>query len=378
MPIAVLTIQITLTQRVMRFWHRAIKSAVWLLAFWGTPVQAQDRVHIWLKAFLPATHSGNPGYITSVPGNRSVLPDPLPGSSACFATDHRGFSPDPGASARGTVEFDMVVASNNVTIAPSGPAAIMRIGPTHKVDCNTGSDLEPPRTASVEHMNMGAPAFADGVAQVVIDGRIGNPFVPVGSAFHIPDINWGGTFTFDVRNRHLRFQGSTGIFPAFEAYAQLNGGPVQTLFRHDPDPGTTAINGLIEGGTGFRQRAIDVTVQFPDDPLAKFIGSWKGTYSFKVVTRTGRPPQTMSYPFTVAVTRSGSGLSCAATLSGKDESCSGFTATGTQVSFKNSSSCDALIGQLAGDAQSMSGGASGGSAGYVRRFCSTVKWSLRR
>jgi hypothetical protein len=212
------------------------------------------RVHIWIKGFIPNIHSGNPGYVTPIPGtNKFVIQEPM--GSACAMSDNRGFSNDPNAFARLTTEFILNIENGSVNLLPAGPRPTVSTGVSYRVNCATGENLEAPRTASTDNMSIGNPAFADGVAQVAIDCRASYPFIPLA-----PDVNFSGHFTYDLTSRNLRFQGSAGMFPSFEAYAQLNGGQIKALFQFAPGKGTTIIS-LIELGTGLQQRKIDVTVK---------------------------------------------------------------------------------------------------------------------
>jgi hypothetical protein len=89
----------------------------------------------------------------------------------------------------------------------------------------------------------------------VVDGRAAYPFITAA-----PDVNYGGHFTYNVATKKIRFQGSIGVFPSFEAYAQLGNGPVKTIFQANPGAGTTIMS-LIELGTGLQQRPVENTVQ---------------------------------------------------------------------------------------------------------------------
>lgn len=261
-------------------------------------VSAQDRIHIWVKAFIPNSHPGNPGYVKPVPAQPGKWIISAPVGSDCYMTDNRTFSGDPNASARMTTEFTFTVGNGSATAGPAGPKPIFATGPTHDVNCATGADLLPPRTAATDDMHMGHAAFADGIGQVVIDCRAGNPFfvflpdTPI-SFPYAPDIRYGGTFTYDTTKETLRFQGSTGVFPAFEAYAQLNDGPVQTLFRLDPGPGTTVIS-LTAAGTGLNQQPVDVTITLGTPK--SITGNWKGTTTLAACNYTCSLPVTGSFP----------------------------------------------------------------------------------
>jgi len=232
---------------------------------------AQARLHVYLRAFIPLNHSGNPGYVRAVlskPG-MFVIPSPIPGDTSCFLTDNRLFTEDVDASSRATTEFVLVVANGAASIEKAGGREIHRTSPSHRVDCQTGADLVPPKTASVSNMHIGAPAVADGIAQVVVDGRASNPLVTPS-----PDIQYGGTLTFDTSRNTLRFRGSVAVFPAYEAFAQLNGGKVVKLFQSPPAANTTARD-LIDFGTGIKLQPVDQTVRLEE--AFRWDGTWSGS-----------------------------------------------------------------------------------------------------
>jgi hypothetical protein len=241
-----------------------------MLTLWSSGlVVGQTRLHIYIRAFIPNQHPGNPGYVRSVPGQAGlfVIPSPLPGDTSCFLTDNRMFSNNVNESSRALTEFVLVISDNTVTIEKAEGREIQRTGPTHRVDCQTGSDLVPSQTASTSNMHIGAPAIANGIVQVAVDGRANNPLV-----IPSPDIKYSGTFTFDLQKNTLRFQGSTGIFPAYESYAQMNGGPIVTLFQNLPAKNSTAVD-LIDFGTGIKLQSVDNTVTLQDN----LTGKWEST-----------------------------------------------------------------------------------------------------
>lgn len=241
----------------------------------------QTKIHIYIRAFIPREHTGNPGYVRPVPAEPGlfVIPEPtfiLPtippkcistGGADCFLTDNRLFSDDVSASSRAGTEFVLVISGNNVTVEKADGRDIQRTGPTHKVICQTAADIVPPKSASTSSMHIGTPASAGGIVQIVVDGRANNPLVTPS-----PDIKYSGTFTFDTRTNTLRFQGSTGVFPAYEAYAQLNGGPIVPVFQNTPGPSTTVCD-LIDLGTGLQLRSVDTTVTLRDN----LSGRWETT-----------------------------------------------------------------------------------------------------
>jgi len=212
------------------------------------------RVHIWIKSFIPNSHPTNRDYINKIAGkDLYVIEEPI--GSDCAMTDNRLFETDVNASARMTAEFVFEVNEDGAVISPAVPRPIFSTGASRRVNCSTGENVETPKFAKTDNMNMGKPAFADGKAQVVIDCRASYPYFSIA-----PDVNFGGTFTYDLATKKLKFQGSVGVFPSFEAYAQLDSGPIATIFRLEPGNKTT-IKSLIEFGTGLRQRNINMEVK---------------------------------------------------------------------------------------------------------------------
>ena len=60
--------------------------------------------------------------------------------------------------------------------------------------------------------------------------------------------------TYDTATKTLAFSATVGLYPAYEAYAQLNNGPTVTLFRESPTAGTAW--GLYEFGTGLGSKQL--------------------------------------------------------------------------------------------------------------------------
>jgi hypothetical protein len=171
------------------------------------------------------------------------------------------------ASSRAATELVLTISASTVTVEKADGREIHRTGTTHKVNCQTGADLVPPQNASISNMHIGTPAIADGIVQISVDGRANNPLITPS-----PDIKYSGSITYNTRTNKLRFQGSTGVFPAYEAYAQLNGGPIAKLFQSSPGPNTTVCN-LIDFGSGLQLQSIDNTVTLEDN----LAGRWEST-----------------------------------------------------------------------------------------------------
>ena len=288
-------------------------------AVYSQPSNASPvRVHVFIRAFIPNNHPGNPGYVRGIPSHPGlfVIPSPavrmvhgvpLPFSDGtCFMTDNRGFSNDIGASSRLVTEFILVIAGNTATVEKANNRDLERTGPSHKVDCNTGVDVVPSKSASTADMHSGTPAVADGLVEIVVDGRANNPLSPLLIAGRpiSPDIQYGGSFTFNTNDNTLRFKGSVAIFPAYEAYAQMEGGLLTTVFQSPPTPGSTAVN-LIDFGTGFglgkiKLQPIDVSVKLAVTqrkdcsdyyPLPDDYPNWKNCNQVGSPSQCGGPDQ---------------------------------------------------------------------------------------
>lgn len=211
---------------------------------------AANELRIWVKAFIPKEHPTNPSYVQPRPGHQGefMIPDPTD-SSVCFATDHRLFSSDPAASARLTSSITVNFSDGNLTEVPSH-----EIGPTHVYWCADGTAKHPAKAADKDQMFWGTPAQAEGSVQVTLEGQANNPHV-----FASPNIYYAGNFLFDTNNKTLDFQMTIGSFPAFEAYAQLDGGDVVQLFTRNPADGASVWSLISFGGLNTRNVAGSVS-----------------------------------------------------------------------------------------------------------------------
>jgi hypothetical protein len=99
-----------------------------------SPVQANavERIHVWVKAFIPNVIPSDPGYVTAVPGRPGefmiwgpplifdpaliLFDDPTLLWQTCYLTDNRSFSPDVSARARLTTEFVLVVDGSTARV----------------------------------------------------------------------------------------------------------------------------------------------------------------------------------------------------------------------------------------------------------------------
>jgi hypothetical protein len=78
-----------------------------------------------------------------------------------------------------------------------------------------------------------------------VDVAAVNPFAPAGAG---PSVDYSLDTIYDTSTKKLTVTFSRGKFPSFEGYAQLNNGPIATLFREDPT--TSSAWGLYDFGLG--------------------------------------------------------------------------------------------------------------------------------
>lgn len=219
--------------------------------------EAKDRVvRVWMRAFIPNQHASLPDFIKKTSKGTFVIDAPIMPSSVlkalgkaglfmpnpklidlyaedfkqtCFETDNRGFASDPDASSRVSVELVLNASAKDMTIADKK----LQIGPSRNVDCKTGKLLRDPKTASLSGINVG---------DVKKDGWYRTLFVRVATAnpyYGLPDIDFSYSLRFDPLHQIITIKGSTGAFPAYEAYWNVNDGPVKTLLERTPQDKAT-------------------------------------------------------------------------------------------------------------------------------------------
>ncbi|MHC4050134.1 DUF3238 domain-containing protein [Bradyrhizobium sp. 25ACV] len=200
----------------------------WILAalcFFPSAANAAT-ISLWVKAFIP---SSGPSAIVNVPGHSGQTM--LNGLGVgCFHTDGRGFSSSQAASARMT-------SSINFTLTGSGISAVTQshaTGVTQKVDCasgNTGGLCRgQAQNLGMQFKNIQFDA-AQKIASMTLEGAASNPCFQWGLANPAPNIHYKLLLSFNAINKTWGVTAMTGQFPSFEAYMQVDGGPVKTLFQ---------------------------------------------------------------------------------------------------------------------------------------------------
>lgn len=229
-------------------------------------VRAEYRIHFWMKAFIPNHHPGLPDYIKKTENGNWVIAAPsIPGSEiiglgklegTCFVTDNRGFDKSPTASARVTIELIFVVnrKTRQVSIERAEGRDKIRIGSSHNVDCKTGKELQPPRTADISN----DVKTQDAVKIIGITASVPNPYYEIGGSMArfappLKSIKFDVIFEYDLFGGKVELKGDAGSFPSFEAYYKLNDGGVTSIIEWVPYKDSTAA-ALADLGLGINMR----------------------------------------------------------------------------------------------------------------------------
>jgi hypothetical protein len=242
-----------------------------VLVAWGSSVAGteaqphdnpQERLHIWVKAFIPSSLAGDSEYVKPVPNRPGcfMIPDPV-SPNISYLTDNRGFSSNPTASARLTTEFVLVIDESSARIEKANGREYHRCDPSERLNALTGATIaKATATPSVpgtgEFFSIGGPHVAGSKTQVIFQCSAKNPVLE-GKVFALvaPNIDYSLDLTYDRSTKHLTYRGSIGRFPSFEAYVSRGNGPTKTLFRESPPPGADA-RALYDLGTGVGDRAV--------------------------------------------------------------------------------------------------------------------------
>lgn len=179
------------------------------------------RISAWLKVFIPDDIPGTVDGHGAAAGHK-LLVGPCSWFNDCFHTDNRGFSPDVSASCRMHSEFQLDLTSHELR-------QTHYCGETIEYDCEDG-DIECRATADTSNMGFSNLRWQDG-STIMVDlaGAATNPCM-LGS----PKLGYTGTFAVDLAARTVAFSGRVNRFPAYEAYATVNGGVTGTVFTYRP------------------------------------------------------------------------------------------------------------------------------------------------
>jgi len=205
----------------------------------------EHRVHFWIRSFIASPAKDAESDYKRLNDGKWAIPAPLPTvadkvgwPNGCFMTDDRKFSASNAldVSARVTFEADFVIKGRNLTLQSHDGREKVRIGQTRNVDCATGQDLQPPKRAAADSVDIGTvKTSTDGWTKVVnVDASVGDPFYTVLGVAVAPKVDFEIVFTFNPISRDFQIKGTSGIFPSVEAYYALDGGMTQTIVTWAP------------------------------------------------------------------------------------------------------------------------------------------------
>lgn len=190
----------------------------------ANPWPRAQTIKAWLKAFIPGDLPGSIDGVGQARGSR-LLVGPCAWFNNCFHTDNRAFSDDIHASCRMHSEFELDLVNDELR-------EVHYCGETVEYDCEAG-DIECRATATSAGMSFSNLRWEDSET-IAIDlaGAANNPCLR-----DSPEIGYTGSFTIDLAARTIAFDGQVNGFPAFEAYAIVNGSATQPLFTYGPRGG---------------------------------------------------------------------------------------------------------------------------------------------
>ena len=201
----------------------------------GNRTAARDvqSIRIWVNAFIPRTlESPNiygRTYRNGPDGATFVLgPDPL--RRAGYLTDQREFSSDPGAHSRFHAEA-------RIELTPDGVPRLARqdswCSATVAFDTISGKVLCK-KSAGNDELRFEASTESETTLVLALRASAANPCVDVLGFDPSPHIKADLSVNVNTQSRRLQISGRVTQFPAFEAYASVNGGPAQAVFRKTP------------------------------------------------------------------------------------------------------------------------------------------------
>ncbi len=213
-------------------------------------------VSFWINAFIPVNI---PNLSTEVPegdyAGKTMIPGPVPHISDCFLTDNRSFSDKTNASSR--MHSACTIDTETLDFIPSH-----RCDSTHELDCEDG-EVECTKSGDTTRMTWRVSQKAHPKLVLELRGASNNPCFTAS-----PDIDYEGKLWFDADELSIFFSGKVDVFPAFEAYAQLDNGPIHRVFSIGPQRGATPWN-LPGGATREVYGLVDLT---PVRPAPKVTG----------------------------------------------------------------------------------------------------------
>ncbi|CAG8631686.1 15732_t:CDS:10 [Dentiscutata erythropus] len=186
-------------------------------------------VKFWIKAFIPLKVDG---VTKEYPKDKSKsMIEGIPIFGDCFLTDQRSFSNDINAKARMHSEVIVTFSGSGYKLQQ-----MHKCDETTEVDCEDG-DVEGKKTQNNKDMSFSLKSGSYERVELRFSAARNNPLV-TGS----PDIDLKGTLVIDRKKKIFSFKGKVDDFPAFEAYARVNNGPIRVISQLGPKPGAGPIS----------------------------------------------------------------------------------------------------------------------------------------
>jgi len=198
------------------------KSCVLAALLLAGSAHAADDVHLWVRGFIPDSLSADTADGTA----RGVV---KASDGGCFSTDQRGWSDEDDASSRLSSDFHLVIPDSGVPVVRPSQQRVHSAGTIHQVDCQSAQELAASPTQLLASV-VGTPSQTDAKTQIHILAAVADPQRPWSSS----TISYDVTFTYDRTTKTLDYVATTGLFPAYEAYASLNEGAAVTVLRSGP------------------------------------------------------------------------------------------------------------------------------------------------
>jgi len=222
---------------------------------------ADEKVDVFIRAFIPKVHSSTRVIVPKQPHTDNpvhnnagdTMVDP-PASSivGCFPTDQRSFSGDITASSR--------LQSNATVTLKSGAFYLEQNHPvfeSNAIDCGSAEIINK-ATTSNQDQHFTFVKTGEKAIDLTISASGKNP-----NFVQAPTIDINGTFKIDLSARTIGFIGKVDQYPAYEAYARLNGGGWIAIFNISPEYGKTALDLIFTKDVNTGQKSLLGTASLP-------------------------------------------------------------------------------------------------------------------
>lgn len=236
--------------------HRIVIAPIWrlgvtvsLMLACGTGGAAAQDIDVWIAAFIPAQHPGNPGYVRAVPGASGTY-IPHPALPFCYETDNRDADASWNDRSRMRSMIRLRIQGTNVTVVSQQHLT----GLTVERNCGGGPPTCQER-ARPDRMSFGPATTQGGETRIPFKAAANNPCARLTEL--VGDIDYEGTIRINPQTRSIAIEGRVDDFPAFEAYMRVGGAAPRRVFFIAPKQGSTATDVI-----GYPERAVSGRVQW--------------------------------------------------------------------------------------------------------------------